>query len=302
MDAAFIVDVHMHLYARFGGSWKSRHYGKVRREDGSLHQAMIPSFVNTDSQPEVALGYMDWCGVKQAILLQGGLHGVQNEFYQDVVAHWPDRFAAMAQVDPTRGAEAARDLKYFLDNGHLGVKFEMDELRKLRPGVSFAGQQEMKVFEVCAEKNAPIFVHLSSNEHSLREGEDILQLLARWPHLNFVVCHIGVPPFEYWRERALLAQHPNIYLDTAAFYWYYHDEQTYPYPAALENLQWVVEKVGAAKLLWGSDYPMALTLTTYKQMIDLIRVESAFLSEDEKQLILGVNARQLLMTWTTNRR
>ena len=117
--------------------------------------------------------------------MQGGLHGPQDEFYQDIVTRWPDRFVAMAQVDPTKGAEAARDLRYFLDNGHLGVKFEMDQLRRLRPHVSFVGEEELQVFEACAEKNAPIFVHLSSNEHSVREGEEIMELLdklTRWQH------------------------------------------------------------------------------------------------------------------------
>jgi len=61
-----IIDMHLHLFPRFGGSWQSRHYGKVRREDGNLHQTMNPSFANTDSQPVVALGYMDWCGVGKA--------------------------------------------------------------------------------------------------------------------------------------------------------------------------------------------------------------------------------------------
>jgi len=297
-----IIDAHMHLYPRFGGSWQSRHYGQVQREDGTIFQAMNPSFVNTDSQPEVALTYMDWLGVEKAMLVQGGLHGVQNIFYQDVVRRWPGRFVAMAQVDPTLGDEAARDLRYFLDNGLLGVKFEMDELRKCRPSISFTGKEELKVFEAIAEKHAPIFVHLSSNAHSLREGAEILQLLERWPHLNFVVCHIGVPPFEHWQERALLAQHPNIYLDSSAFYWHFHDIQTYPYPDALANLHWVIEQVGSDKILWGSDYPMALVLTTYKQMIDLVRIEAKFLTEEQRRQILGGNAQRLLECWQKARR
>lgn len=302
MNTYPIIDVHLHLYPRFSGSWQSRHYGQVQREDGSIFQAMNPSFVNADSQPEVALAYMDWLGVEKAVLLQGGLHGVQNLFYQDVVSRWPDRFVAMAQVDPTLGGEAARDLRDFLANGHLGAKFEMDELRKRHPDVSFTGKEEMKVFEVIAEVNAPVFLHLTSNAHSLKEGEEVMQLLKRWPHLNFVICHIGVPPFEHWQQRALLAQHPNIYLDNSAFYWYFHDKQAYPYPDALDNLRWVVEQVGANKILWGSDYPMALVLTTYKQMIDLIRVEAKFLNDEQRRQILGGNARQLLDRWQKERR
>ena len=85
------------------------------------------------------------------------------------------------------------------------------------------------------------------------------------------------------------------------FYWFFHDKQTYPYPDALDALQWVVEQVGVDKLLWGSDYPMALALTTYKQMLDLIRVEAKFLADKDRKLILGANAQELLTRWQHDR-
>ena len=49
-------------FLNLGGSRRSWHYGRVQREDGNLHQAVNPSFVNADCQPEVALGYMDRLG------------------------------------------------------------------------------------------------------------------------------------------------------------------------------------------------------------------------------------------------
>ena len=66
-----IIDMHLHLhmFPRFGGSWRSRQYGRVQREDGNLRQAVNPSFVNSDRQPEVALGYMDRRGVGKAVFL-----------------------------------------------------------------------------------------------------------------------------------------------------------------------------------------------------------------------------------------
>jgi len=303
MGGVPVIDMHMHLFPRFGGNMQSRQYGKVQLQDGSLFQAMPPSFVNTDSSPEVALAYMDWCGVDKALLLQGGLHGPQNSFYLNVVKRWPDRFVAFVMVDPTEGDTAARPLRELLDQGLLGLKLELIELRKAHPEFSFLGQEEMKVWEVCAEKNAPIAVHLSQDERSLQEAAHIRQLLQCWPNLSFMVCHIGFPPFEHWKQRALLGLHPNVYLDTAAFYWYFNEirGQTYPFPGGLEALKWVVDAVGTDKLLWGSDYPMTLTLTTYAQMLDLIRQEATFLSEEQKAQVLGGNAAKLLAKWQAAR-
>lgn len=305
MNETPIIDMHMHLFPRFGGIAQSRRYGRYYDTlDGKEKQGLVPSFVNSDSSPETAIAYMDWCGVQKGLLLQGSLHGPQNEFYVDVIRRWPDRFVAMAMVDPTEGERAARELRHWADSGCLGFKIEMDALHKVRPDYQFLGPNEMKVWEVVAEKNLPVVLHMTQDERSVKEGEEILELLKRWPELNFVICHIGVPPFTGWQQRALLAQHPNIYLDIAAAYWYYHEDhgETYPVPSGMEALRWAVDNVGADKLLWGSDYPQALMLLTYRQMIDIVRVEAKFLTEAQKAQILGGNACKLLARWEKARR
>lgn len=301
MNVSTVIDMHMHLCARCDGLFQSRPYGKVQLQDGSSLQAMPPSFVDTSSPPEVALAYMDWCGVDRAVLLQGPLYGTQNSFYLDVIRRWPERFMAFALVDPTEGVCAAMELRKCAENGFLGLKLEIEALRKFRPDFSFLGKREMSVWEVCAENNMPIFLHLTPDARSVQEGEDLLKLLKRWPHLSFVICHIGMPPFEGWQQRVLLAQHPNICLETAAFYWHYQDEETYPYPSGLEALHWAVETVGVDKILWGSDYPGALMLTTYKQAIDIIRHEAEFLSPEMRIKILGGNAKRLVAEWQRSR-
>lgn len=303
MNATTIIDMHMHIFARFGGLGQSRQYGRFVM-GGKEQQAMPPSFVNTDSQPEVALAYMDWCGVDKAVLLQGPYHGPQNAFYVDVIRRWPNRFVAMALVDPTEGDHAARELRYWTDAGCLGLKIEIESLRKVRPEFEFLGKNEMKVWEVCAEKHLPIYLHMTQDERSVGEGEGMLELLERWPHLNFVICHIGVPPFAGWQQRTLLARHPNIYAEVSACYWFYHEDygETYPVRSGMAALQWAVDNVGVDRLMWGSDYPMSLGLLTYKQMIDLVRREASFLTEDQKAAILGGNAQKLLARWQKERR
>jgi predicted TIM-barrel fold metal-dependent hydrolase len=206
---ARVIDMHMHLFPRFGGLGQSRHYGRFVF-DGEERQALPPSFVNTDSQPEVALAYMDWCGVAKAVLLQGPYHGPQNVFYLDVIRRWPDRFVAMAMVDPTEGDHAAGELRRWTDSGCLGLKIEIDSLRRVSPSFEFLGRNEMKVWEVVGEKNLPVYLHLTQDERSVREGEGMLELLRRWPDLNFVVCHVGMPPFPGWQQRVLLANTPTF--------------------------------------------------------------------------------------------
>ena len=52
------------------------------------------------------------------------------------------------------------------------------------------------------------------------------------------------------------------------------------------------ELVGMEKLMWGSDYPRTITAITYRMSYDFI-VKSDEFSEDEKRLLLGLNAQRL---------
>ena len=52
-------------------------------------------------------------------------------------------------------------------------------------------------------------------------------------------------------------------------------------------------KYGAGKLIWGSDMPNVERFCTYRQCIDYVRRYCDFLTDGEKELILGRNVVQL---------
>jgi predicted TIM-barrel fold metal-dependent hydrolase len=48
-----------------------------------------------------------------------------------------------------------------------------------------------------------------------------------------------------------------------------------------------VERVGASRLIWGTDMPMVARFCTYRQSMDQFRVHCDFLSDAERADILG---------------
>ena len=58
----------------------------------------------------------------------------------------------------------------------------------------------------------------------------------------------------------------------------------------MKSFRDAIDAVGAEKLMWGSDYPRTMTAITYRMSLDFLR-ESDALTEREKTLILGENAR-----------
>ena len=61
----------------------------------------------------------------------------------------------------------------------------------------------------------------------------------------------------------------------------------YPYPEAQTLIADMRDRLGADRLVWGSDMPNVERFCTYRQSLDYIRRYCPFLSAREKDLILG---------------
>ena len=86
-----------------------------------------------------------------------------------------------------------------------------------------------------------------------------------------------------------LAEGDNVRIESGGITWLYNSE-FWPYPSAVKAFRDAIDAVGAEKLMWGSDYPRTMTAITYRMSLDFLR-ESDALTEREKTLILGENAR-----------
>ena len=87
-----------------------------------------------------------------------------------------------------------------------------------------------------------------------------------------------------------LARHENVFVESGGITWLFNDE-FYPFPSAIRAIKEAADEVGMEKLMWGSDYPRTITAITYKMSYDFIE-KTKELTESEKRLFLGENARQ----------
>jgi predicted TIM-barrel fold metal-dependent hydrolase len=67
----------------------------------------------------------------------------------------------------------------------------------------------------------------------------------------------------------------------------------YPYREAWPLISDLRNRVGAEKLLWGSDMPNVERFCTYRQSIDYIRRYCEFLPAEEQDQIFGKNAAHI---------
>jgi L-galactono-1,5-lactonase len=282
-----IIDCHVHVARQLTGFWESMCYGLVK-DRGRVMQAMPVSFNPSACPPELALATMDEVGVESAFLVQHHLYGNQNAVILEAVQRWPDRFYGFGYLGRMDQPDAPDQLECLIEQGMLGLKVELATTRRLRPSFRFAGEREWRIWERLNALGRPFMIDI--NGCSSQDVADVDQVIHAFPGMRITICHVGGAPEPGWKERALLAKAPNVWLDLASLQSPFGPEHEYPYLEEQALIEWAATEIGVQKLMWGTDWPGAVRMSTYRQLIDVIRRHCAFLSPADKEAILGGNA------------
>lgn len=91
------------------------------------------------------------------------------------------------------------------------------------------------------------------------------------------------------------AQFLNIHLKWSGFHYMSQPDRDWDFPYT--DVRWVYEEAYAAfgaRMVWGSDYPVVTKAMTHRQSLEAFRTHCTFVSEDDKQAILGGTLKALL--------
>lgn len=243
-----IIDSHTHAFpaamAKNPVAWatqrKERHWARL----------VGPRSIQGWATPIEMLDAMDVSGVDKAVLMGWYWERPEtcqenNQWLQEWVAEAPDRFIALASFHPAGGQAMLDDLERRLDSGFCGVG-------ELLPQVQGYGYDDPVFRELCAclqARDLPLNLHATDPASHDYLGkvetpfERFLQLATDFPDLKIILAHWGggLP----WTQNELPQ---NLYFDTAAS------------PLLYDAAVWtrVVDRIGAERVLFGSDYPLRI--------------------------------------------
>lgn len=286
-----IVDCHCHIGNPLTGTKLPLRYGKVLYR-GQAQQWYPPSFDPTASLPEVLLGYLDQAGVDRAFLIQSQSLGDQTGLILDSLRRWPDRFYGFAYLGPIDQPDAPDRLERLIEAGLSGLKIIAMATREQRPSFRFDGDLEWRVWERLNRLNCPLII--DAMDAPPEDAASIRKMADEFVNLRISMCHLGGPGQDGWRERAMLASHPRIWVEISNLPGRPDPSEEYPYLNAQELVRWAVATFGAKKVMWGSDYPQMLRQGTYSQLLEYVRRHCSFLAVDEKEAVLGGNVGDFL--------
>ena len=100
-----MIDAHAHIVESFKGigfRGETRYLGNgiERWINGEETRVWPEGFVGDCFSFEDLLRVMDENDIEKAVLMQGSIYGLQNEYAAEAIKKHPDRFAALGSFDP----------------------------------------------------------------------------------------------------------------------------------------------------------------------------------------------------------
>jgi predicted TIM-barrel fold metal-dependent hydrolase len=236
---------------------------------------------------ERMLKMMDEAGIERALLiatktgrlgLPGSWHLPYEIVAQAVRAH-PDRFSALAGLDPYEGMDGVRALERAVrDLGFIGAHM-YPHWFELAPDHA----KWYPFYAKCVELDVP--VQMQVGQSLIYTPEQRLRSVARpitldavacdFPELKLIGIHIGIP----WADEmiAMAWKHPNVYIGCDA-----HSPKYWP-----ASFVQYINTYGQDKVIFGTDFPVLDFARTREE------IEALGLREEPKRKLLRDNARRL---------
>ena len=294
MEELMIIDAHSHLWLRQDTSWNGLPIRTLKNGRslflGEEVQMIPPFIIDGKNTAEIFLSNMNYAQVSAAVVVQEFIDGLQNGYLREVQRQYPDRFLTCGMADYLQDGFYEQVVRLVAD-GFRGIAIPGHRLM----GRSLVSSEMMRMFRLMEANQVFLSITLEDGD---RQVEELEEVITACPSLKIAIGHLGManPPQtpcwenESWRRQILLARHENVMIESGGITWLYNAE-FYPFPSAIRAIREAASLVGMEKLMWGSDYPRTITAITYRMSYDFV-VKSQELSDEEKRLFLGENARR----------
>ncbi|MFH0914427.1 MAG: amidohydrolase family protein [Chloroflexota bacterium] len=274
-----IVDTHAHIFPK-------KEVGKMVLE--GVKRVYDTPYYCTGSPEELA-ETMKKAGITHAVILnhaaanRGALsHLVEGNFFICAYSRKHPHLIPAIGLDQGMKRDPVEEIEHKLKWGAKAVKLHAVAQQ------FYVNDKEMwPIYRKCEETGLPVIFHCGKMMvewlPEYAHPQLFYEVFRAFPRLRAVLAHLGGG---YWEETVKLAEDfQTIYFDTAVAlsgapvrdFARLSDEQAVK----------MIRKIGVERVMFGSDFPWI------DPGLDIARIKGLALTEEEKRLILGENARRL---------
>lgn len=270
-------------------------------------QFMPPSLQTSSSSPEYLLAEMAHAGVDVAVLQNAHLYGSLNEYFAAAVSAYPEKFVGLAQVDEVKAGEHAAALVRAVHGlGLRGLYFANRAYVQCRYEFSFDDERFDGFWSTVSDLQVPVFWEITAVPTG--SGRTVLPELARlagwadrYPEIPCVYTHGFSPELLSGAVAQPLADllRREQFLIELLYPIKWGRDHAYPYVELTPAIRELYRRVGAHRLVWGSDMPNVGRNCTYRQSREYLGHHLASVGSADMERILGGNILDLFgMTGT----
>jgi predicted TIM-barrel fold metal-dependent hydrolase len=267
-------------------------------------QWLPPHLEENAASAERMLAQMRYLGVDRALLQRGYLYGLIDEWLAEIVRRHPDRLRACLTVDESRlddPGEIDHLRRCVRELGLTALYVDNDRFWSGAQGADFGAAPYVTFWEAIQETGIPVlwdirFVQRRTQADYLGEVARLHRLARQFPRIRHVLTH-GLPAHALAGglipdEILALLREPNVSLELL-FPLLYGASWEYPYVEAQPIVRELYQRLGAGKLVWGSDMPNVERSCTYRQSLTYLTRHCEFVPAADLDRIVGGNANEL---------
>ncbi|MSP47112.1 MAG: amidohydrolase [Xanthobacteraceae bacterium] len=263
-----IVDAQAHLWLAESDDWKWVPGRKPQLPEPFTIEKLLP--------------LMDEAGVDRVVIVPPSWPGDRNDYAIEAAKRYPNRFAVMGRIalDPK---SAALLPKWKEQPGMKGIRltFMREQAALLTSGsanwVWPAAEKTGLPVMFFAPGNIPKFASIAERHPALPLIVDHMSLTAEIAKEGRIAAAID--------EVVKLAKYQNVSVKVSSTPNF--SQEAYPFRDMTDHIKRCFDAFGPRRCYWGTDLTNSLPKATYRQRITQFTEELKFLSEEDKDWVMG---------------
>lgn len=262
-----IVDAQAHLWLAESDDWKWVPGRKPQLPEPFTIEKLVP--------------LMDEAGVDRLVIVPPSWPGDRNDYAIEAAKRYPDRFAIMGRI-PLQDPKSADLLPRWKEQpGMKGIRLTFQ--REQAAMLDHAGW----VFPAAEKAGLPVMFFAPGNIPRFAA------IAERHPGLTLIVDHMGLTA-EAGKEGRIapaidevvkLAKYPNVSVKVSSAPNF--SQELYPFRDMAEHIKRCFDAYGPKRCYWGTDLTNSFAKCSYRQRITQFTEHLDFLSEDDKDWVMG---------------
>lgn len=285
-----IIDTHVHVFTN-----DRKNYPQIK---DTPRAGSIPSITDIGQSEwpvtpvEDLIAMMDDAGIAKATLVQAYfVYEYDNRYTMDSVRAHKDRFVAIPIVDPMDPAAPDELSRLVEEEDAVGVRF----MRGRLPESSLGKPETFPLWARIEQLGIPITI-----TDRISVIAETRRAMDKYPNVKVAFDHgwgheVGRAPYPIVKPLLDYADNPNVYVKTAINN---IDAAVTAGGTSQELYQTLLDKFGAKRIMWSSNYPAHPRLGNIKSRVEASQKAFAFMSETDRRWIFSDTA---LSVWPSLR-